>query len=87
MQVLVDKTTDAVWRAARESSSMVLGAPLKDAFERYAMPDLVDREAAAATRAAPDWVTWKLLTLAIWRDEVLGDRTLAPAANTRVLAV
>jgi hypothetical protein len=32
-------------------------------------------------------VTWKLLTLAIWRDEVLGDRTLAPAANTRVLAV
>ncbi|MGE0162232.1 MAG: asparagine synthase-related protein [Dongiaceae bacterium] len=87
MPILVDRTTDAVWRAARQSSSMVLGAPLKDAFERYAMPDLVDRDAASATRAVPDQLTWKLLTLAIWRDEVLGDRTLAPAANTRVLAV
>ncbi len=61
--------------------------PLKDAFERYAMPDFVDRDIAAATRAAPDWLTWNLLTLAIWRDEVLADAALAPLPGTRVLAL
>ena len=62
-------------------------AELKDAFERYAMPDFVDRDIAAATRAAPDWLTWNLLTLAIWRDEVLADAALAPLPGTRVLAL
>jgi hypothetical protein len=51
--------------------------PLKNAFDRNAMPEIVDREIAAATRAAPDWLTWNLLTLAIWRDEVLADAALA----------
>jgi hypothetical protein len=41
---------------------------------------------AAATRAAPDWLTWNLLTLAVWRDEVLADTTLTPRPGTRVLA-
>jgi hypothetical protein len=63
------------------------GGPLKDAFERYPMPDFVDHDVAAATRAAPDWLTWNLLTLAIWRDEVLADAALAPLPGTRVLAL
>jgi asparagine synthase (glutamine-hydrolysing) len=60
--------------------------PLMGAFERYAMPDLIDRQIAAATRADPDWLTWNLLNLAIWRDEVLADPTLAPLPGTRILA-
>jgi hypothetical protein len=60
--------------------------PLKNAFDHYAIPDIVDSGIAAATRAAPDWLTWNLLTLAIWRDEVLADTTLTPRPGTRVLA-
>jgi hypothetical protein len=40
-----------------------------------------------ATRVDPDWLTWNLLTLAIWRDEVLTNPALAPLSGTRVLAV
>lgn len=61
--------------------------PLKDAFERYAMPDVVDRATAAILRAQPDLLTWNLLTLAIWRDAVLGDPDLAPLPGTRVLGL
>jgi asparagine synthetase B (glutamine-hydrolysing) len=61
--------------------------PLTEAFDRYAITDLVDRQTADASRAAPDWLTWNLLTLAIWRDEVLADSTLAPLSGTRVLSL
>lgn len=61
--------------------------PLKEAFARYAMPDGVDAETAAATQAQPDMLTWNLLSFAIWRDEVLKDRTLAPPPGTRAFAL
>jgi hypothetical protein len=63
-----------------------LGGPLKNAFERYAMPDFVDRDVAAATCAAADWLTWNLLSFAIWRDEVLSDTALALPSSTRVFS-
>jgi asparagine synthetase B (glutamine-hydrolysing) len=83
---VADKETAAKVGASASSSATEVGRPLGDAFERYAMPDIVDRKTAAATRAAPDWLTWNLLTLAIWRDEVLHDSALAPASTTRVLS-
>lgn len=61
--------------------------PLKESFTRYAMPDGVDAETAAATQAQPDMLTWNLLSFAIWRDEVLKDRTLAPPPGTRAFAL
>ncbi|MGE0117316.1 MAG: asparagine synthase-related protein [Dongiaceae bacterium] len=63
-----------------------LDGPLKAAFERYAMPDFVDRDVAAATCAAPDWLTWNLLSFAIWRDEVLSNAALALSFSTRVFS-
>ena len=47
---------------------------------------MTDSDSSAATRADPDWLTWNLLNLAIWRDEVLADPTLAPLPGTRILA-
>jgi asparagine synthetase B (glutamine-hydrolysing) len=64
----------------------LMNGPLTEAFDHYAITDLVDRQTAFATRAAPDWLTWNLLTLAIWRDLVLADSTLAPLSGTRVLS-
>jgi asparagine synthase (glutamine-hydrolysing) len=64
----------------------IRSGPLMNAFDRYLMPDVVEPGIAAATREAPDWLTWNLLTLAIWRDEVLVDATLPVVPGTHVLA-
>ena len=50
------------------------------------VPDFVDRDVAAATCTAPDWLTWNLLGLAIWRDEVLTNVALALPSSTRVFS-
>jgi hypothetical protein len=63
-----------------------MNGALTEAFDHYAITGLVDRQTALAARAAPDWLTWNLLTLAIWRDQVLADPALVPLSGTRVLS-
>jgi hypothetical protein len=57
--------------------------PLKNAFERFPMLDIVDRSVAAELSEHPDWLTWNLLSLAIWQKEVLSDPALTPGPQTQ----
>jgi asparagine synthetase B (glutamine-hydrolysing) len=62
----------------------MMNGVLTEAFDRYSITDFIDRQTALATRATPDWLTWHLLTLAIWRDQVLADPALEPLSGTRI---
>jgi asparagine synthase (glutamine-hydrolysing) len=57
--------------------------PLKTAFERFPMLDNVEPSVATKLREDPDWLTWNLLSLAIWQKEVFDDPALSIAPLTQ----
>jgi asparagine synthetase B (glutamine-hydrolysing) len=72
--------------------------PLRDAFERYGIPDFIPAGWKSRVRDEPSWLTWNALTFAIWYERVLQNPELplpslvcsrrwpsaAPAARTIV---
>jgi asparagine synthase (glutamine-hydrolysing) len=67
-------------------SRYLKSGPLRDTFDQYLMPDLVEPRVSAVTREAADWLTWNLLTFAIWRDELFANTTLGILPGTYILA-
>jgi hypothetical protein len=60
---------------------------LKGVFDQFPMPDFVEPTTAAGLTQSSVWITWSLLTFAIWQDLVLRDQNLGLRPRTRTLNV
>lgn len=59
--------------------------PLSDAFERYAVPEIVPADRRAWIENATGHLSWYALSYAIWRDRVLRDDSFEGYESTRTL--